>query len=142
VAVDAGGLHRLSRLLREVATTATADPGEDAVSAGVLAIAEDVAHHEGTSIGEIASRTGLAQSMVSKTVALMRAEGVMATEQDPRDGRRMLVSLAPTTRTDIFESRAGRPVEQALRRVHPDLTDAQAQQVVALLDELARHLIP
>jgi DNA-binding MarR family transcriptional regulator len=138
--VDAGQLHRLARSLREIATTATADPGEPPVSAGDLAITEDVAHHEGASIGQIAQRTGLAQSLVSKTVAAMRDEGVLMTTPDPRDGRRMLVSLDQATRADVFSARAARPIDAALRKVRPGTSTAEIHRIDELLDELTRLL--
>ena len=111
--MDAGQLHKVARLLREVALDATADPGETPVSAGDVAIAEDITHHEKASVGEIAARTGLAQSLVSRTVAKLHDAGVVVTERDPDDGRRVLTSIAPGTRTGLFRSRARRPVEPA-----------------------------
>ncbi len=111
------------------------------MSAGYLAIVEDISHHEGTSIGEIAGRTGLAQSLVSKTVAELREAGVVFTSSDPHDKRRIVVSVAPTTRTGVFEVRAARPVKPALRAIRPRASDADLRRVEALLDELDRHLL-
>jgi DNA-binding MarR family transcriptional regulator len=139
--MNAGQLHHLARLLREVATAATADPGELPVSAGDLAIAEDVAHHEGTSIGQIAQRTGLAQSLVSKTVAAMRDAGVLVTAPDPSDGRRMLVSVDPAARAELFGSRAARPIDAAIRKVQPGASDAEVRRINELLDDLAAQLL-
>jgi DNA-binding MarR family transcriptional regulator len=135
--VDAGQLHKVARLLREVALDATVDPGETPVSAGDVAIAEDITHHEKVSVGEIAARTGLAQSLVSRTVAKLRDAGVVVTERDPDDGRRILISIAPGIRTGLFRSRAQRPVEPALRSRYPDSSEAEIARVVALLTELA-----
>lgn len=135
--MDAGQLHRVARVLREVALDATADPGETPVSAGDVAIAEDIAHHEKASVGEIAARTGLAQSLVSRTVAKFHDAGVVVAERDPDDGRRVLISIAPDTRTALFRSRARRPVEPALRLRYPDSSEAQIARVVALLTEVA-----
>ena len=127
-------------MLREIASTATADPGEGRVSAGHLAIAEDVAHHEGTSVGEIARRTGLAQSLVSKTVAQMREAGIFVTSQDPSDGRRQRVGIDPGARADVFAARGARPIGDAIRSVQPSLSKADARRVEQLLDELAARL--
>jgi DNA-binding MarR family transcriptional regulator len=138
--MNAGRLHRLARLLRDVATAATADPGELPVSAGDLAIIEDVAHHERTSIGQIAQRTGLAQSLVSKTVAAMRDEGILATTTDPSDGRRILVSVEPATRADVFNARAARPIKAALTQLRPRISAADIRRIDELLDELAARL--
>jgi len=139
--VDAGQLHRLARVLREVATAATADPGELPVSAGDLAIAEDIAHHEGTSIGQITQRTGLAQSLVSKTVAAMRGGGVLVTAPDPSDGRRLLVSVDAAIRADVFSSRATGPIDAALHQARPGISPTDLRRFGELLDELAVHLL-
>ena len=135
--MDAGQLHKVARLLREVALDATADPGETPVSAGDVAIAEDITQHEKASVGEIAARTGLAQSLVSRTVAKLSDAGVVVTERDPHDGRRLLISIAPGIRTGAFRSRARRPVESALRSRCPGASGAEIERVIALLDELA-----
>lgn len=134
--MDVGRLHKLARVLREIALDATADGGEAPVSAGDVAIAEDIAHHERTSVGEIASRTGLAQSLVSRTVAKMDDAGVVISERDPADGRRRLISIAPTVRTGLFRSRARRPVEPSLRARHPHASDTEVARVLGLLQEL------
>ena len=63
--------------------------------------------------------------------------GVVVTERDPYDGRRVLVSIAPGIRTRLFRSRARRPVEPALRSRYPDSSEAEIARVVALLTELA-----
>ena len=138
--MDAGQLHKVARLLREVALDATADPGEAPVSAGDVAIAEDIADHEKASVGEVATRTGLAQSLVSRTVAKLHDAGVVVSERDPDDGRRALISIAPGIRTGLFRSRARRPVEPALHSRYPGSTEAEIARVVALLEELADFL--
>lgn len=135
--MDAGQLHKLARVLREIALDATADEGEAPVSAGDVAIAEDIAHHERTSVGEIASRTGLAQSLVSRTVAKMDGAGIVVSEHDPADGRRRLISIAPTVRTGLFRSRARRSVEPSLRARYSQAPDLKVARVLALLQELA-----
>lgn len=139
--MNAGELHRLARLLREVATTASADPGEERVSAGVLAIVEDVAHHGGTTVGQIAARTGLAQSLVSTTVAELRDAGVLTTSTDQRDRRRVLVTVDPAARTDLLRARGGRPVAPALRELVPGASARELAHVEQLLEELAQRLL-
>jgi DNA-binding MarR family transcriptional regulator len=138
--VNAGDLHRLARLLRELALTATADPGERRVSPGHLAIVEDVSHNDETSIGEIARRTGLAQSLVSNVVAQLRDAGVFATRADPADRRRVLVKIREAMRRDVFASRGARPIDAAIRTTLPDASEGDVAQIVRLLDELAERL--
>lgn len=43
----------------------------------MVAVTDDIAHRDGTTVGEIADRTGLAQSFVSKVVAQLREGGVV-----------------------------------------------------------------
>jgi DNA-binding MarR family transcriptional regulator len=124
-----------------MAVLATADPGELPLSAGDVAIAEDIAHHEGTSIRQIAERTGFAQSLVSKTVAAMRDAGILVTRVDPHDRRRVVISVDPSTGTNLFSSRAARAIEPAIRKAKPNLSDADVRAVCELLEELAARLL-
>ena len=75
--MNAGQLHRLARVLREIAQVATANEGERPVAASTVAIVEDVTDHPQSPITEIAHRTGLAQSLVSRTVDRLQARGVL-----------------------------------------------------------------
>ncbi|MGI8696900.1 MAG: MarR family transcriptional regulator [Mycobacteriales bacterium] len=139
--MNAGELHRLARTLREIALVATANPGEPPVSAGLLAVVEDVAHNPGASVGKIAARTGLAQSQVSTTVARMRQAGVFTTETDPADGRRNLVSVNPATRANQFGKRAARPIETALLTMLRDSRPARLTRITGALDVLLAELL-
>lgn len=135
--VNAGDLHRLARLLREVALDATAKRGEDRVSAGDLAVAEDISRHPATSVGDIAARTGLAQSLVSRTISKMQAAGVVTSSADPADRRRTLTSIAPEGRTELLCSRARRSIEPALRARFPDASPEDVAHIIRLLQEVA-----
>ena len=146
--MDAARLQRLARVLREIAARAAAESGDDRLGPGALAVVEDLARHEATTVGEIARRTGLAQSMVSTTVAGLRESGVVTSEPDPRDRRRVLVTLSAATRSQIL-ARAARPttgaLRQALRAASPDLDDAAletaATETERLLVALAARLV-
>ena len=138
--VNAGELHRLARVLRQAATAATASPSQGPVSAGDLAIVEDVAHNRGTSIGEIAQRTGLAQSLVSTTVAKLRDAGMVDVETDPADRRRARIGVSAAARK-LFAARATRPIEPGIRQALPDATGEELAHVDQLLDELAGILL-
>lgn len=139
--MTAGDLHRLARLLREIAQLATADPGERAPAASTLAVVEDVAEHPRAAITDIVARTGLAQSMVSRTVDQLQRRRVLLVTRDPADGRRSLVEIDPKIRTEQFAKRGARPVSAALRRRLPKLTTEQRHRVQAALDILASELL-
>lgn len=129
-------LHRLSRRLREVALEVSSNRDEDRISAGELAIVEDVARNPRTSIGEISRRTGLAQSLVSRTVSEMRDADVFTTGVDPTDRRRSLVDIDSETRLRLFRDRGSRPIEDELLRALPDIEPGELERVVSMLEEL------
>jgi DNA-binding MarR family transcriptional regulator len=139
--VTAGELFRLARLLREVALSAARDPDEPPAPPGLVAIVDDIARHDGTSVGEIAARTGLAQSLVSKTVARLRDAGVVDVGQDATDRRRTRIAITGTARSQVFAARGGRTVTSALRDHFPDLSAKRVAEAEALLDQLATDLL-
>ena len=139
--MHAGELHRLARALREIAISATANPGEPRVSSGKLAIAEDISDHPGTSVTEVAARTGLAQSFVSRTIVRMSNTGTVLTEADPADGRRSLISINPAFRADEFQSRGQRPITGAIRDAHPDISDEKLAVIMDALDTLGTEFL-
>ena len=130
-------LHKLARQLREVALEASSNGDEERVSAGELAIVEDVALHPKTSIGGISSRTRLAQSLVSRTVSAMRDTGVFTTEPDPADRRKLLVDIDSETRLRLFRDRGSRPIEEELRRALPGIESGELERVVSMLEEVS-----
>jgi DNA-binding MarR family transcriptional regulator len=138
--VNAGQLHRLARLLREIAQVATANEGERPVAASTVAIVEDVADHPQSPITEIARRTGLAQSLVSRTVNRLQAVGVLAVGHDPADGRRTLVSVDPRARHMDFAERAERPIADAIRQV-AGVSGDQQRRIEAALAVLGDELL-
>lgn len=136
-AMNAARLHWLARHLREVAADATADAGDGRISASALAIIEDVANHPATSVGEVAGRTRLAQSLVSRTVAAMREAGVFVTTPDHADRRRLLISIDPATRLQLFRDRGARPIDRELARALPECPPTTIARALALLEELS-----
>jgi MarR family 2-MHQ and catechol resistance regulon transcriptional repressor len=139
--VNAADLHRLARVLREIALTVTAIPGEESVSAGTMAIVEDVYRNASSAIGDIAERTGLAQSLVSKTVARLRERGLFTVGQDPRDGRRTLVSVTPGASVDVLLPQNSRVVDDGIRAMFPDMTPAQVNRILLGLNVLADEVL-
>ena len=129
-------LHHLARRLRELALAVTSEGDEERVSAGELAIIEDVAAHPATAVGEIAARTGLAQSLVSRTVATTREADVFVATPDPADRRRSLVSIEPTARVQLFRARGSRPIGPELARALAGRTPEERARAEALLAEL------
>lgn len=139
--MTAGDLHRLARLLREIAQVATANAGERPPAASTVAVVEDVAEHSRAAIKDIVARTGLAQSLVSRTVDQLRHRGVLIITRDPADGRRSLVEIDPKIRTAEFAKRGARPTSAALRQRLPNLSTEQRHRVQTALDALAAELL-
>lgn len=130
------------RLLREIATDAIAEEGETPPALGLVAVAEDIARHPVSTIGEIVGRVRLAQSFVSKTVAQLRDEGIVTTAPDPNDGRRVCVTLAPSVKQELFIPRGQADLATSVTKLHTNLAPADVARVSALLDELAGLLKP
>lgn len=141
VMATAGELYRLARLLREVALAVTADPGE-VTSLGLVAITEDIARHDHTTVGEVAARTGLAQSLVSNVVAQLRESGVVDTRADDTDRRRSRITVTDAARTGVFAARSDRRITNALHDHIPGLPPERVKTVETLLDRLIAELQP
>jgi MarR family transcriptional regulator, 2-MHQ and catechol-resistance regulon repressor len=141
VNVNAADLHRLARTLREIALAATTSPGTESVSAGTMAIVEAVSRNPASAIGDIAERTGLAQSLVSKTVARFRARGLFAVEQDPRDGRRTLVTVTPGVSVDAFMPQNSKAIDEGIRALFPDITTQRINRILLGLNVLADEVL-
>jgi DNA-binding MarR family transcriptional regulator len=139
--VNAGQLHRLARVLREIAQVATANEGERPVAASTVAIVEDVTAHPQSPIMEIVQRTGLAQSLVSRTVDRLQTLGVLTVGHDPADGRRTLVSVDPQTRNLDFADRGERPIGDAIRQVMAGVSGDQQCRIETALDLLGDELL-
>ena len=127
-------------MLREIAQTATANEGERPVAASTVAIVEDVNDHPHSPITAIAQRTGLAQSLVSRTVDRLQALGVLTVGHDPADGRRTLVGVDPRARHLDFAERAERPIAGAIRQM-AGVSGEQQRRIEAALQVLADELL-
>jgi DNA-binding MarR family transcriptional regulator len=131
----ASDLHRLAHRLREAAMVATADPGEPPASYGEVAVVEDVSRNPRTTVGDVALRTGLAQSLVSRLVARLSQGGILVTERDPADGRRTLVSVDLNAREEVLLPRGNRSVGAALAATFRNLGEVELAHLEAILEE-------
>ncbi|MEV0970045.1 MarR family winged helix-turn-helix transcriptional regulator [Microtetraspora glauca] len=107
----------------------------------VLIVVSDVRAHPGSAVGEIATRTGLPQSAVSAGVARLREAGAVVTEPDSRDRRRLLIRPAPEI-SDRVEQVRSTSVDAALAKALDTADPQRVAEIVALLEEVARHLTP
>ncbi|RSS80839.1 helix-turn-helix domain-containing protein [Streptomyces sp. WAC06614] len=107
----------------------------------VLIAMLDIYAHPDTTVGEIATRTGLPQSAVSACVARLRETGSVVTATDPRDRRRTLVRRNPEV-GDRRAEVASTTVDAALATALGTDDPVEVAQVVALLEALDRRLSP
>jgi len=137
--MDAVVLHRLGRRLVDLSRDVTTGAATSPFTPAEIALLEHALHHPGSSVGELATRTGIAQSHVSTSLARLRDRGLVQTTADPTDGRVTRVQLSQTARRAI-RRRAGTPADDAIAAAVGDR--ATARRVVRLLDELAELLLP
>lgn len=108
------------------------------MTAGELAVVEDLVRHPDSAVGEIVRRTGFVQSHVSASVARLAERGVLTSRPDPADGRRSLLKITDRAMAAIAR-RARRQVDEAVLAAFPNPADAR--RVLALLDELGDLLL-
>ncbi len=139
--MNVGELYYLARRLRFLA--------EQGLGAGDGQVEAVPVHHQvvlgavldapGSSIGQIADRTSLAQSIVSKAVAALRDQDLLATETDPHDRRR--VRVLPSMRLASWaESRLERPAAALLAPLLDDLPSRDRACVLRALSLLHERL--
>ncbi|MEV4381315.1 helix-turn-helix domain-containing protein [Streptosporangium sp. NPDC049644] len=137
-------LFLLGRTLMKIAEEAmpTEGLGEYSTSVrSVMIVASDIFEHPGSSVGQIAARTGFPQSHVSASVARLREAGAIVTEPDPKDRRRLLIRQAPeiSERTAVVRATT---VNAALAAALATDDPQEVEEVAAVLEALAQRLSP
>ncbi len=135
-------LYLLGRRLMKIGEDALpSDAGFHRVPASARSVLADVFAHPGSTIGEIAARTGFPQSHVSASVAKFREAGALATAPDPADRRRTLVTLAERARTHHGQPEPA-PIGPTLAAALGTDDPAVAAEAVSALETLGRLLAP
>jgi DNA-binding MarR family transcriptional regulator len=100
-------LYQLGRRLAEIALS---DMGanELGVTPAQFLVLQDLFFSGRSTVGDIAKRTGLAQSRVSTSVRDFAARGWATTTVDPDDGRKTLVELTDEVHADGVQRRKSR----------------------------------
>ncbi|MFE1322699.1 MarR family winged helix-turn-helix transcriptional regulator [Kitasatospora phosalacinea] len=145
--MDGVELFLLGRALMKIGEDALPEPpgGSDrhpGSTRNTLIAASDVAAHPGTTVGEIAARTGLPQSQISTAVARLKEAGAVRTDPDPADRRRTLVRPAEHPSARVAAVRATGVDDALAAALGPDPAPERLAEVTAALDVLARHLLP
>lgn len=131
-------LYQLGRRLAEIALEGM---GANALNLapGEFLVLQDLFLHGRSSVGDLAKRTGLAQSRVSTSVRALTTRQWVTTTADPADGRKTLADLTETIRTASQHRRA----ERADKPLTDALATTSSQEQTDLLDALTRlhHLL-
>lgn len=132
-------LYQLGRRLAEIALE---DMGADAldIAPGEFLVLQDLFLHGRSAVGDIAKRTGLAQSRVSTSVRNLAYRSWVATAADPADGRKTLVDLTEAIRTASEQRRAGR-ADKALDNALAKVDDKERGTLIAALARLHQLLV-
>jgi DNA-binding MarR family transcriptional regulator len=137
--MDALELFQLGRWLTKLGEDAMRPLGVPPSRPGRRLILMDAFAFPDSSVGEIATRTGLPQSYVSEMVAKLRDLGALETRADPADRRRTLVKVsgsAPKAVVGFAAVPVDKVLVDALRGSHP----GSAAELVSALGEIAARL--
>ncbi|GAB0106938.1 hypothetical protein JMUB6875_59280 [Nocardia sp. JMUB6875] len=132
-------LFLLGRALMKIGEQALPDTGARTGNRAVLVVLSDVLEHPGTTISEVAARTGLPQSAVSGAVARLRESGSLVAEKDPRDARRTLLEPARELSGRVAEVRAT-TIDDAVAAAVGGDDPAAVEEVVEALKLLSQRL--
>lgn len=108
---------------------------------GAAMVMRDVLTHDGATVGEITTRTGLPQSYVSESVARLRDEGLLVTETDPDDRRRTRVSTGRAHLKEVVR-KGHTSVDALLLEALDDVGPREARRLLSSLDAVAAQLRP
>lgn len=108
----------------------------------MLAVVEDLSHHPDSTVGEVAARAGLAQSLVSRILARLREEGIVDAEPDPADRRRTRLRIDPKVRRRVLQPRGARDIQAALAAAFPHLDADGVDHLEELLEQIRRLVEP
>ena len=124
--------HLSATIDRHLGVPAVRDPREGLHRRTIL---RDVVESPGSTVGEVAERLHVAQSIVSKTIARARDQGLFETHVDPDDHRRTRVH--PTKQLEL---RYAEPLAERSAAVLGPLTDGLSSSDREALDRALAHL--
>jgi DNA-binding MarR family transcriptional regulator len=135
-------LFLLGRRLMKLGEEAIPSSGFRELTTSVQSVLVDAFSYPGSSVSEIALRTGFPQSHVSMSVARLRELGALKTEVDPADRRRTLVR-ATSAALQRGAERGSEPVDATLlAAMGAEATEEDLARALAALDLLASALMP
>jgi DNA-binding MarR family transcriptional regulator len=139
--MDALELIMLGRQLTKIGEAAMRGGQAPPLPAGHALVLRDVLAHPGTSVTDVTTRTGLAQSIVSKAIARFQDQGIVEVEADPADGRRTLARVGASHLGDV-RRKGALPADAELAAALGDADPATVAEIVSVLATLAARLRP
>ncbi|MEU6067526.1 winged helix DNA-binding protein [Streptomyces sp. NPDC047082] len=137
--MEMSDVYQLGRRLAEIALE---DMGADelGLAPGEFLVLQDLFLNGRSPVGDIAKRTGLAQSRVSTSVRALAGRGWATTTADPSDGRKTLVDLTEAVRADGEQRRTGR-ADKTLTAALAGADDDERNALIAALARLHQLLV-
>jgi DNA-binding MarR family transcriptional regulator len=139
--MDALDLIVLGRRLAKIGETAMRGSPAPARPTGTSLVARDVLAHPGSSVTEIAARTGLPQSYVSESVDRLRKQGFAETVVDPSDRRRTLVRVSAKQSRAVARM-AAVSADAALAEALGERDPRRATEIIEQLSAIADRIRP
>ncbi|MFJ5224353.1 MarR family winged helix-turn-helix transcriptional regulator [Streptomyces sp. NPDC088400] len=137
--MEMSDLYQLGRRLAEIALEDMGAGAPD-IAPGEFLVLQDLFLNGRSAVGDIAKRTGLAQSRVSTGVRALAGRNWVATAADPADGRKTLVDLTEAIRAASEQRRAGR-ADKALTDALAGVDDEERGALIAALARLHQLLV-
>jgi DNA-binding MarR family transcriptional regulator len=134
-------LGRTLMKIGEQALPASAGDGLVGGERTVVIVMSDIYEYPGTTVSEVARRTGLPQSAVSGAVARLREAGSVLAEPDLADRRRQLLRRNPQLTPRRRKVAAAR-IEDAVAAALGDHKPTDLAEVLTALETLGRRLTP
>jgi MarR family 2-MHQ and catechol resistance regulon transcriptional repressor len=134
-------LRRLGRTLASAALVDMRASTDQPVSPTELAVLDCLRVQDGLTVGEIARRSGFAQSRVSAVLADLAERGLVTMAPDPKDRRRILVTMTPGAQ-ELLGDGPTFDATATLRRLLAEAPTARAEEMISMLEALARFVEP
>lgn len=132
-------LYRLGRRLSDLALEGMGS-GELGLTPSEFLVLQDLFMNGDSSISDTVTRTGLAQSRVSTSVAGFVDRGWVTTGADPHDGRRTIVHVTDNVRHLGEQRRAARSNDVLSEALH-DIPATERRRLEAALHRLHELLV-
>jgi MarR family 2-MHQ and catechol resistance regulon transcriptional repressor len=137
--MEMSDLYQLGRRITELAYEGMG-AGELDISPSEFLVLRDLYVNGDSSISDTVTRTGLAQSRVSTSVANLRERGWIETRRDPDDGRKTIARVTGQVRLE-GERRRGRSADDALDRLLAGAKPSERAQLARALERLHQLLV-